>query len=119
VELRAVCAAQREQGPAMGRLEELERSHSLFEARCEGLLLRAEGKERAARNAEQRERALKKSYENISDEFAETGDEPEKTHGTHVLSDDAPRGEAERVQSLRLDVETDNKAIAKRAKWGR
>jgi len=107
-----------DQGPALDRLQALEASRHQFEAMCEGLLLKAEGKLRAATNAEARERANKKSYEHLIDPFPEDGVEPEPEAPFKLLSDDAARSEAERVQALRLDVAPNNKALAQRAKFG-
>jgi len=109
---------QQASGPATERLDALERSHHQFEARCEGLLLKAEGKLRSANNAEARTRADKKSYEHLVDPLAEDGEQPEAPHGTYVLGDDAPPGEAERLQALRLDVAPSPKELVKRAKFG-
>lgn len=111
-------AATREQGPAIERLEALELSRHQWEAMCEGLLQKAEGKLKAANNAEARERANKKSYEHLIDPLAEVGDEPEAPHGTLVLGDDASPGEAERLSALRLGVAPTGKALATRAKFG-
>jgi len=109
-------AVLRDAGPASERLEALERSHHQFEATCEGLLLKAEGKLKAASNAEARERQLKKSYER--DQF--DGITPEGGEGSEtgpVLHDDAPASEEERLSALRLGVAPSNKAAAQLAKW--
>jgi len=113
-----LAAAQKEAGPAMDRLEALELSRHQWEAMCEGLLQKAEGKHRAANNAEARERANKKSYEHLLDPLAEDGVEPETAAGDSVLPDDAPVSEEERLHSLRLDVAPNPKAFAQRAKFG-
>jgi len=124
-ELRGVCIAlqdltevQRSIAPAAARLDALERERNMFEAEIQGLLLKAEGKLRAATNAEARERANKKSYEHLIDPLDEVGVQPE-TAGRHPdIIDDAPPSEAERVQALRLDVAPTNKTLAQRAKFG-
>jgi len=116
--LSKLCRIQEDQGPATARLEKLELSRFQFEAMCEGLLQKAEGKLRAANNAEARERANKKSYEHLLDPLAEEGVEPE-TPGRHPDSaNDVGDGEEERVSALRLDVAPNNKALAQRAKFG-
>ncbi len=117
-ELALLWEVQKTMGPATDRLDQLERDHHQFEAQCEGLLLKAEGKLRSANNAEARTRADRKAYEHLIDPLAEIGDEPEAAPGTHVLSDDAPASEAERLSALHLDVEPSPKELAKRAKFG-
>jgi len=107
-----------EQGPATDRLEALELSHHQFEAKCEGLLLKAEGKLRAANNAEARERALRKSYEHLIDPLAEVGDQPEASTRDPGSSNNDPPSEEERLSALRLDVAPSPKELAKRAKFG-
>lgn len=116
--LAQLCAAQREAGPAEARLEALELSRHQFEALCEGLLQKAEGKWRAANNAEARERANKKSYEHLLDPFPEDGETPEETARDAALGHDAPASEAERLSAMRLDVAPTNKTLAQRAKFG-
>ena len=114
--LEAVVVTIREHGPAADRLDALERSRHHFEAECEGMLLKADGKLKAATSAEQRERQLKKSNDRYSEAFSLGGeDEPE---GVAVLRTDAPPGEAEGVPPVRLALATNNKAHAVRAKWG-
>ncbi len=106
---------QRQAGPATSRLEALEMQRAQFEAEVQGLLLKADGKLKAANNSEARERQLKKSYErdiDFGDPDRETGPEEDT-----VRSIDAPSGEAERVRPLRMVVAADNKAIAVAAKW--
>ena len=117
-ELAKLSATLREQGPATARLEALELARLQWEATCEGLLLKAEGKLRAANNAEARERANKRSYEHLLDPLAEVGDEPETAARHPDRDDDAAFSEAKRLQSLRLDVAPNHKALAQRAKWG-
>jgi len=109
---------QREQGPAIERLDALERSQTQWEAMCEGLLMKAEGKLRAANNAEARERANKKSYEHLVDPFPEDGVEPEAPARHPDSGNDAAPSEAERLHSLRLDVAPSPKQLAQRAKFG-
>lgn len=116
VELSELSATQKALGPSIERLDKLELSRHHFEAMCEGLLQKAEGKHRAANNAEARERANRRSYEHLIDPLAEAGVE-EATAGP-VRDHDAPPGEAERLQAMRLDVAPTNKTLAQRAKFG-
>ena len=118
VALTGLRTALLEQGPASERLEVLERSRHQFEAQCEGLLLKAEGKLRAANNAEARERALRKTYEHLIDPLDEVGVEPETPTRNPSGNDDAPASEAQRLQALRMDVAPSNKTLAQRAKFG-
>jgi len=110
---------QQEQGPARERLEALELSRAQWEAEMQGLVLKAEGQYRAAFNAEARERTIKKSNERNADSFSETGDQPETPEDVTVLSDDVAPSEEERLQSMRLVLEANPKAIAVNHKWGR
>ena len=105
-------------GPAVERLEALELSRHQFEAKCEGLLLKAEGKLRAANNAEARERALRRSYEHLIDPLLDPGDQPEAPARNADGKDDAAPSEEERLQAMRLDVAPSNKTLAQRAKFG-
>jgi len=73
--LKSLVVAANLKGPAMDRLDSLEADRIHFEATCEGLLLKAEGKLRAANNAEARERNMKASYEKNLDPFAEDSEE--------------------------------------------
>jgi len=110
--------AQQEQGPAEERLRLLEQGRHQFEALCEGLLLKAEGKLRAANNAEARERQMRKAYEHLIDPLVEEGERPEAAAGNPDLHYDAAPSEQERLHALRLDVAPNNKAFAQRAKFG-
>jgi len=116
--VHALAAAHRELAPATERLDALELSRHQFEAMCEGLLSKAEGKLRAASNAEARERAQRKSYEHLLDPLVEDGERPETTAPDPVRSDDADANETERMHALRLDVAPNPKAFAQRAKFG-
>ncbi len=110
--------AQREAGPAIDRLEALELSRHHFEAEVESTLLRAEGKLKAASNAEARERQLKKSYERLVDDLDPVGEPGPEAAGHDVLPLHAEAGEAERLSAMRLDVASNNKTAAVRAKFG-
>lgn len=114
--LEHLCRIQRELGPALERLDTLERSRHQFEAECEGMLLKADGKLKAASSAEQRERQLKKANQRLSLEFDPDGEEGAER--ATVLPDDAPRGEAQGLPPVRLALALNNKAHAVRTKWG-
>ncbi len=118
VAVGALIRVQDERGPAVERLELLELSRHQWEAMCEGLLQKAEGKLRAANNAEARERANKKSYEHLLDPLAEEGVEPEAPGRNADRGDDVAHSEAERLSAMRLDVAPSPKQLAQRAKWG-
>jgi len=118
LQLAVLCELQKAFGPATERLDLLEREHHQFQAECEGLLLRAEGKLKAANNAEARERALKKSYVHLLDPLDEVGDEPEAATRDPHSGNDAAASEAERLSAMRLDVAPSPKALAQRAKFG-
>jgi len=114
--LEALASIQRLAAPASERLDALELSRHQFEAEMEGLLLKADGKLKAASNAEARERQLKKSYEANLDSFSEDGDQG--SSASPIPPNHAEAGEAEGVSPLHLDVAPNNKALALRAKWG-
>lgn len=109
---------QRDHGPAVDRVAALELSRHQFEAECEGKLLKADGKLRAANNAEARERQLKKSYERDSDPFGDPGEEVAEAGRTLQLHDAAERQD-ERVSPVRVGLAPDRKAAALTAKWSR
>lgn len=112
--LDAVVVAQRDAGPAEDRLMALELSRAQWEADLEGLLSKAEGRLKAANNAENRERTMRKSYEKLLDPLgADFEEEP-----APVRPDYAPPSEEEGVQPVRVDVATDYKAIALNRKFG-
>ncbi len=114
--LSELVQGQREAGPAIDRLDALERSRHQFEAEVQGLLLKAEGKLKAASNAEARERQLKKSYErDLLDGIDPDGGAGPETGP--VLHHDVETSEEERVSALRLGVAPSNKAAAQLAKW--
>ena len=116
VTLRGVAEIQREHGPATDRLDALELSRVRWEAECEGLLLKADGKLKAAAAAESRERQLKKSWER-RDPF-ENGDGVERaTEDEPAHLRDFTRG----VQATHvIDAPPQSrKARALLAKWGR
>lgn len=108
--------AQEDIGPALVRLETLELERHKFEAEMEGLVLKADGKLKAAANAEARERQLKKSYERQLDDFDPTGEEG--SEHDPVLPVHAPPSDPDRVSALHLGVAPSNKTAAVRAKFG-
>jgi len=112
----ALTKVQRELGPALERLEGLERSRIHFEAECEGMLLKADGKLKAAASAEQRERQLKKANERIADPFHDEG--VDGTQPAPVFPDHVEPGEAPGVPTVRVALARNNKAHAVRAKFG-
>jgi len=107
-----------ESGPAAERVEALELSRVRFESEIEGLLLKAEGKLKAANNAEARERQLKKHNDRFTDPLAPESEEAEPDHGTFVLADHAEPSEEEKLQAMRLVVADDDKTPALKTKWG-
>jgi len=116
--LGELAQTQTEAGPAAERLDALELSRFHFEAECAGKLLQAEGKLKAASNAEARERQLKRSYERQQDDVdpsAAVGEEGPVD--PPVLPIDAATIEAERLHALRLDLAPNSKTHALRAKW--
>jgi len=100
--------------PAIERLEALERSRALWEADLEGILAKAEGKLKAASNAESRSRTMKKHYENEVDPFPDDREEVQPP----VRDGYAPTGEEEGVPAVRVDMETDYKTTPLNRKWG-
>ena len=115
--LTALTDVQRLLGPSLDRLEALERSRIHFEADVEGMLLKADGKLKAASSAEQRERQLKKANERILDTFDPDG-EPEPQPGRPVLAVDAEGREAQGLPAVPLALAPNNKTHAVNAKWG-
>jgi len=112
--IKALNQTQLDLGPALDRLEALERSRHHFEAECEGFLLKADGHFKAAASAEARERQLKKANDRLADPLdpdGVAGEEP-------VFPDHAAPGEAPRVPAVHLALATNDKAHAVRAKFG-
>ncbi len=115
--LLEIVATNKGLGPMIDRVEALELGRGQFEADCEGKLLKAEGKLKAANNSEARERQLKRSYESQTEALTLIGEDPE-TPGDPVRADHVEPGEAERVPAVRLDVAPNDKQAALRRKWG-
>jgi len=96
------------------RIQDLERTRGLWEADVEGLLQKAEGKLKAAANAEARERTMQKAHQNESDPFPDDSEEGEAA----IQESDVEAGYPEEVLPLRVGVETESKkAYAIRAKF--
>ncbi len=115
--LEELATIQRDLGPALERLEVLERARIHFEADCEGMLLKADGKLKAAAASEARERQLKKAQERLADPFPEIVEEG-SVPGEALLPNHVAAGEAEGVRPVRLALATNDKARAVRAKFG-
>ena len=116
ISLERLAKAQEDVAPAIVRLDALELSRHQFEAMMEGLFLKAEGKLKAASNAEARERQLKKSYERNLDPLDPDGEEgPEPAA---VLQLNAASSEEERLSAMRLDVAPNHKTRALMYKFG-
>ena len=118
--LKDLVNIQRELGPAIERLDALERSRNQFEAECEGMLLKADGKLKAANSSEQRERQLKKANERHTDPFSDEGEAPAERHNPTdaAVPADVGAGSPEGVPPLRMVLAANNKAHAVRTKWG-
>jgi len=112
-DLRAAIDVLRATGPAIERLEELERTRAMWEAEMEALVLKADSTLKASSNAESRSRTMLRHADKLADPFADDSDEVEAL--------DPPRhvenGEAEEVQVLSVGLERNSKAHALRAKW--
>jgi len=104
---------QRENGPADERLEELERTRSMWEAQMEALMLKADSTLKSAANAESRSRTQLRHAEKLTDPF---DDDREEIQAPLPVGDD-PRVEAEGVLQVPLALAPNNKAYAVRAKW--
>lgn len=116
--LNLACHLQEGLGPATDRLANLELSRAKFEAEMNGLVLKAEGKFKAANNAEARERQLRKSRERLNLEEGDPDSQGLETPGSPVLGDDVEVSERERLHALRLGVApVDGKALALNHKW--
>lgn len=100
-------------GPSEARLEELERSRTLWEAKIEGLILRAENTLKSANNAESRARTMLRHYEKDADPFDEDGEEEPGA----VPEGYAPVLAEEELQPVHVDLATAYKAHALAAKF--
>ena len=87
------------------KIVDLERSRALWEADVEGMLAKAEGKLRAAANAEARERTMKEFHEEELDPFPQDSPEVE----ARIQDNDAEAGFAEQVLPLPMGLEAESK----------
>jgi hypothetical protein len=98
------------------RVGALELQRAIFEADMDGLVTRAEGKLKAANNAEARTRTMKRSYETYADELDE--DRPTQIE-TEPLQ--LPQGDGAIIQEplpqMPLGMEANNKAHPTRMKF--
>jgi len=101
------------QRPSEERLDALELERHRFEAEMEGLLLKAEGKLKAAANSEARERHQRERHEANADPFADESEELER----QLQDRDAEAGATEGMHVLSVGLEKNSKAYALRAKW--
>ena len=113
VELASI---QRQLGPALDRLEVLERTRHQFEAECEGMLLKSDGKLKAAASAEARERQLKKANDRLAEPFPEAGEEG--TEPPPSVPHYVAAGEEAGVPAVRVALAPNSKAHAVRHKFG-
>jgi len=101
------------------RLDGLELGRSLWEANMEALVLRAEGKLKASRNAEERARKMRSFDEDLFPDDDEDRAEAEIQRPGGVLPDVDVQASAEAgVHGVPVGVEVDDKAYALRAKFG-
>ncbi len=87
------------------RLDELERSRILWEAEAEGLLQKAEGKLKAAANAEARTRTMARNYESDADPFVDDREEV----AAPLPEGDAPVSDPEGMHFLPVGVAPESK----------
>jgi len=111
--LKDLIELQREAGPADDRLDDLELSRARWEAEVEGILLKADGHQKAARSAEARTRTMQKHYEDQLDPFDPDSQEIEAP----VRSGYAPAGEGEGLPPVHMELAPDYKTQALRAKF--
>ena len=119
--IEALAEVQRQAGPATHRLAKLEQlvvdlelSRAKWEVEVEATLLRAEGKLKAAANAEARERTMRKTYGREADPFA---DESEGVEAPAAPAGDDEGSEEKRVPDLLVGMAPDSKANALRQKF--
>jgi len=95
------------------QLEGLLLSQAKWEAEMEALVMKAEGAQKAALNAESRSRTMMKHAEKLADPLGLEGEEVEED----VREGYAPGVEEEGMLPLRLDVAPTHKEIALRYKF--
>lgn len=103
-----------EGGSALERIEALELSRGTWEAEVEATLLKADGKLKAANNAEARARTMERHVEKQLDPFDREGEEIPET----IPEGDGAGGEEEWVQPVPVAVEANPKTRALRMKFG-
>ncbi len=112
--VQEVADMTRENGPAMDRLDDLERSRATWEAEAEGAFLKADSRYKAAAASEARSRLMEKNAEKLADPFAEEGQDLENG----IPPEYAGVREAEGVLDVPMDVAPLNsKALAQRLKF--
>jgi len=89
-------------------------SQAKWEAEMEGALLKADSTLKAAANAESRQRTMVKHAEKLLDPLGEESEDDEEA----IRGRDAPRGEEEGLQRMRVDVAPNYKENALRFKFG-
>jgi len=111
----AFVRALEENKASTDRLDDLELSRSRFEADIEGLFLKAEGKLKAAANAEARERTMarKRFEESDTDPFDDDREEEQEA----LPEGYAEAGYPEEMHAVPVGVETNSKAHALRFKF--
>jgi len=101
------------------RLDGLELSRKKWEAEMEALLMRAEGKLKASRNAEERARKMRNFDEDFPDIDDEDGPAAERQRPQSILPlADVQTGEEAGMYGLPMGMEADGKSLALRAKFG-
>jgi len=101
------------------RLDGLELGRAKWEAEMEALYMRAEGKLKASRNAEERARKMRSFDEDFLDLDDEDSPAPEEERPQSILPlADVQTGEEAGVYGLPVGMEADGKSLALRAKFG-
>jgi len=106
----------REAAPFEARIDQLERTLAVWEAKMEAELLKADSTYKSAANAESRARTMQRNYEKLVDPF----NLESETERDTLSEGDGARGEGEGVLPLRMDMEEpayDPKQQALRAKF--
>lgn len=101
----------------MERLNELERDRTMWEADVEALLMKAEGKLKAAANSEARERHQRQKYEDLIGGFDPEGQGVVQEDGAAVQPGDVEGSETEGMHVMSVGMAPNKKAHALRAKW--
>jgi len=115
--IQGLAELHRQTGPAEARLEELERTRAHWEAEMEARILKADSTLKSAANAESRARSLKRSYEKLADPFDVDGEDHLPEERQEFPEGNVEAGETHGVLPLHVDLETNNKTRALRAKF--